>query len=401
MTNDPHDEHNAPSLKGLFRPEQVSDPFPLYDRWREQSPVQTDDGSWLVLGYTEVMEALSDHRTFSSDLSHTSNPVLAKTPIIFEDPPAHTRHRALVQRSFTPSRIRAMTPWVQETVDRLVSCLPVGESDMIAALCDPLPVQVIAQLLGVPESEHAQFKAWSDERTYLVGTRDDVHDEASARRIANATAANDAMLGYFLEQSKARRADPTDDLISNLVADVGAELSDNQVSAICALVLTAGNVTTTNLLGNLLALFAHHPEAYHQVRADRTLVDAAVEEALRLESPVQWLYRTTTKDTVLGAAEIPSGARVIVYFGAANRDPRVFPEPEKFLLNRPQQRHMAFGHGIHFCLGAPLARLEANAVINRLADRFSSIEPGTATPRRIEDASTHCGYEFLPLKLGE
>lgn len=401
MTDDHYDEHNAPSFDGLFRPEQVSDPFPLYDRWREQSPIQTDDGSWLILGYTDVIEALSDHRRFSSDLSHTGNPVLAQTPVIFEDPPSHTRHRALVQRAFIPSRIRAMTPWVQKTVDSLVSSLPAGESDVIAALCDPLPVQVIAHLLGVPESEHTQFKVWSDERTYLVGIRDGVHDEASARRIANATAANDALLSYFLEQSKARRAAPTEDLVSNLVADVGTDLSDDQVAAICALVLTAGNVTTTNLLGNLLALFAQHPETYQQVRADRTLVDVAVEEALRLESPVQWLYRTTTEDTVLGAAEIPSGARVIVYFGAANRDPRVFAEPERFLLNRPQQRHMAFGHGIHFCLGAPLARLEANAVINRLADRFSSIEPGTGTPRKIEDASTHCGYKFLPLRLNE
>lgn len=385
----------------LFAPEVVRDPFTLYDDLRPRTPFATRDGLWLVMRNEHVFSVLADHRTFSSKLLHLDNPVLRETPILFEDPPEHTRHRKLLQPAFTPARIASLEPWVAEVVAEVADALPAGEVEAVGAFCDPLPVRVIAQLMGVPRDLHARFKTWSDQRTYLVARRTWPQEGEEARRVADAVAGNRRLLDYFLEEARRRRDEPLDDLIADMVgANAGDDaLGEEEIAAICALLLTAGNVTTTNLLGNMLALLADRPDVYDRLRADRTLVEPAVEEALRLESPVQWLYRRATRDARVGDAVIPEGASVIVYFGAANRDPDVYSDPGTFSLERPASRHAAFGHGIHFCLGTPLARLEATLALDAILDRFAEISRGAEPPQRIADAATHCGHRRLPLVL--
>jgi len=391
----------ALDVHDLFAPEVVADPFPLYRELRPHTPFRTSDGQWVVMRHGDVFAALSNHRVFSSDLSHIDNEVLRETPIIFEDPPGHTRHRKLVQPAFTVGRMSEMTPWVASVVNEIVGSLPSGELDVVAALCDPLPVRVVARVMGVPQARELDFKRWSDERTYLVSQRGTPTSSKHAERIACARDANRRMLDYFVEEARARRAKPMSDLISDLVRanDGDDALSEEEVAAVCALLLTAGNVTTTNVLGNLLSLLADNPDVYAAVRADRSLVDQVVEEALRFEAPVQWLYRRTLSRTELGGVEIPAGESVLVYFGAANRDPDAYPAPERFDLANRARRHAAFGHGIHFCLGAPLARLETALALDAIADRFSSIARGAGPTRRISDAATHCGYVELSLVL--
>jgi cytochrome P450 len=273
--------------------------------------------------------------------------------------------------------------------------------EAISALCDPLPVRVVAQVMGVPQERHADFKRWSDERTYLVAQRGTPTSPEHAARIEEARAANRRLLDYFLAEARSRRAQPLDDLITDLVVanDGDDALSEEEVAAVCALLLTAGNVTTTNVLGNMLGQLADNPDVYALVRADRSLIDEVVEESLRLEAPVQWLYRRTLSETELGGVTIPAGESVLVYFGAANRDPDAYPEPERFDLANRARRHAAFGHGIHFCLGAPLARLEVALALDALLDRFSAVERGSRPARRIDDAATHCGHVELPLVL--
>lgn len=389
------------TVHDLFAPEVVADPFPLYRELRPHTPFRTVDGHWVVMRHRDVFSALSNHRVFSSNLSHIDNEVLRETPIIFEDPPGHTRHRKLVQPAFTARRMSEMAPWVAAVVDETVSGLPVGEIDIVAALCDPLPVRVVARVMGVPDERNLDFKRWSDERTYLVAQRGTPTSREHAARVTEARTANRRMLDYFLEEARARRAQPMSDLISDLVLanDGDDALSEEEVAAVCALLLTAGNVTTTNVLGNALGLLADNPDVYEAMRQDRSLIDEVIEETLRLEAPVQWLYRRTLRDTELVDVAIPAGESVIVYFGAANRDPDAYPEPERFDLANRARRHAAFGHGIHFCLGAPLARLETALVLAAILERFPSIERGSGPTRRISDAATHCGYVELSLVL--
>lgn len=392
---DPH----ALDANALFAPHVVADPFPLYRELRPQTPFRTADGHWVVMKHRDVFAALSNHRVFSSNLSHIDNEVLRETPIIFEDPPGHTRHRKLVQPAFTQGRIEAMSPFVASVVEDVVGALPVGEVEAISALCDPLPVRVVAEVMGVPQERHLDFKRWSDERTFLVAQRGTPTSAEHAARIEEARAANRRLLDYFLAEARSRRAQPLDDLITDLVVanDGDDALSEDEVAAVCALLLTAGNVTTTNVLGNLLGQLADNPDVYALVRADRSKIDEVVEESLRLEAPVQWLYRRTLSETELGGVAIPAGESVLVYFGAANRDPDAYPEPDRFDLANRARRHAAFGHGIHFCLGAPLARLEVALALDAVLDRFSAIERGNRPARRIDHAATHCGHVELPL----
>jgi len=387
----------------LFAPDVVRDPFPLYRELRPSTPFPTDDGLWLVMQNEHVFSVLSDHRTFSSHLLHLENPVLRGTPVIFEDPPDHTRHRKLLQPAFTQARINELEPWVAEVVSEVIAAIPVGEVDSVEWLCDPLPVRVIAQVMGVPADLHRQFKRWSDQRTYLVARRTWHETGEEAAPIREAELGNRELLAYFLAEAASRRAQPMDDLISDMVAANEGDdaLEETEIAAICALLLTAGNVTTTNLLGNLLGLLADNPEIYRRLRADRSLVEGTIEETLRLESPVQWLYRRATRDAQIGGTLIPEGASVIVYFGAANRDPQAYEDPERFDVDRPPSRHAAFGHGIHFCVGTPLARMETRLALDAVLDRFVSISRGAAPGRRIDDAATHCGYRSLPLVFNE
>jgi cytochrome P450 len=392
METDPAPDH-------VLGPAWVGDPFPRYAALRETTPLLAGQ-RWLVMRHEDVLRAVSDPATFSSDHSHSPNPALRDTPIIFEDPPAHTWHRRLVNKAFTPRRVAELEPWTAQTARLLLGRLGAGAVDVVRGFCDELPVRVIARLMGVDDADTARFKRWSDQRSYLIGTSG-AGGDADPAALQEARHANSLLIGYFESAAARRRAAPTPDLVTALVqAEVdGESLTDDQISGICALLLTAGNVTTTNLLGNLLHLLAHRPDWYQRLREERSLAAPVIEEVLRFASPVQWMGRRTTREVSLGGVTIPAGEQVLLFYGAANRDPAAFPDPDELTLDNKERGHLAFGHGIHFCLGAPLARMEARVGLEAVLDRYRAIAPGARQPTRITAAPTHCGFEALPLLL--
>jgi cytochrome P450 len=340
--------------------------------------------------YADVYGALRDHETFSS----ANNPLVGKAfpplVLILDDPPRHTRFRRLVNKAFTLKRIEALTPWITSVASELLDGAGPGELDIVQRYTIPLPVKVIARLLGIPGEDYETFKGWSDAFLSLVS----MDNTARMRSIQE-------MVGYFGKIAAARRAKGAEDLITALVeAEVeGEKLEEWEMLGFCMLLLIAGNETTTNLIGNILNLLAARPELWEQLRTDRALVETVIEETLRYESPVQRLSRMTTRDVEVSGVRIPKGDLVTVYFGAANRDPTEFPNPGEFRLDRDLRNHVAFGMGIHYCLGAPLARAETKATLNAFLDRFSAIKPGAAPAVRQTMTPVVFGFQQLPLVL--
>jgi cytochrome P450 len=396
-------------VETVFAPDELSNreiianPYPVYSRLRDRSPFNYEDlpaGSipgidkplraWAFLKHADVYGALRDHQTFSS----ANNPLvgIAFPPLvlILDDPPRHTRFRRLVNKAFTLKRIEALTPWIAGVANQLLDEADSGEVDIVERYTIPLPVKVIARLLGIPGDDYEIFKRWSDSFLSVV-TMDNAERMQSIQD----------MVAYFGKIAAARRAKGAEDLITALVeADVeGEKLEEWEILGFCMLLLIAGNETTTNLIGNILNLVASRPELWDQMRADRSLVETVIEETLRYESPVQRLSRTTTRDIEVSGVQIPKGDVVMVYYGAANRDPAEFPNPDEFRLDRDLRNHVAFGMGIHYCLGAPLARAETRLTLNTFLDRFSSIRPGDAPAIRQALTPLVFGFQQLPLSL--
>ena len=383
--------------------EVVSDPYPAYRQLRERSPFHYVDlpagsvpgieqpiRSWALMKYADVYGALRDHETFSS----ANNPLVGKAfpplVLILDDPPRHTRFRRLVNKAFTLKRIEALTPWITSVASELLDGAGLGEIDIVQRYTIPLPVKVIARLLGIPGEDYETFKRWSDAFLSLV-SMDNTERMQSIQE----------MVGYFGTIAAARRAHGAEDLITALVeAEVeGEKLEEWEILGFCMLLLIAGNETTTNLIGNILNLLATRPELWQQLRTDLSLVETVIEETLRYESPVQRLSRTTTRDVEASGVRIPQGDLVTVYFGAANRDPTEFPNPDEFRLDRDLRNHVAFSTGIHYCLGAPLARAETKLTLNAFLDRFSAIKPGNARAVRQTMTPVVFGFQQLPLVL--
>ena len=383
--------------------EVIADPYPAYRQLRDQSPfnyldlpagtvpgVDQPGRSWAVMKYADVYAILRDHERFS----HKRNPrlVTAFPPLvlIFDDPPRHTRLRRLVNKTFTLKRIEALTPWINGVANELLDEAGRGDIDIVERYAIPLPVKVIARLLGIPGNDYERFKHWSDAFLALVWIDND-------QRVASIQ----AMVEYFGKIAAARRARSAEDLITALVeAEVeGEKLEEWEILGLCMLLLIAGNETTTNLLSNMFNLLAACPELWVQLRNDRTLVEPVIEETLRYESPVHRISRTATADVEVSGVRIPAGDLVTVYFAAANRDPREFPNPDEFRLDRELGNHVAFGAGIHYCLGAPLARAEARVSLNAFLDRFSAVNPGHGTAARQTMTPQVFGFARLPLAL--
>ena len=380
-----------------WSPEYIVDPYPWYGRMREASPYRAAAGeapmaqggeSWVVLKFEDCFRVLRDHDAFSSRI--LGGPDGGGLVLIGDDPPRHTRMRALVNKTFTPRRVAELEPWVRSVACELLDQARDGEVEMVESLTVPLPVRVIARLLGIPGEEHERFKRWSD--SFL-----DFYGADQAARMQNGW----EMATFFGEMALKRRTEAAGDLITALVqAEVdGEQLSENEILAFCILLLIAGNETTTNLLSNFLGIVSRRPDLWARLRADRSLVEPAIEETLRFESPVQVIPRLCVKDTEIAGQAVREGEVVQVFFGAGNRDPHEFPDPEEFLLHRKLEQHIAFGIGIHYCLGAPLARLEAKVAINELLDRYAEIAPGASPAERQTLAPVVFGYRRLPLVL--
>jgi len=379
-----------------------ADPYPLYQALRDQSPVHyigipasESSGisepiwSWGLLQYEDAYAALRDHETFSSD-NPQAGQFGPKLVLIQDDPPRHTRLRRLVNKAFTLKRIEALEPWITGVANSLLDDMEEGENDLVESYTIPLPVKVIARFLGIPGEDYVTFKRWSDAFLSTVSIQ-------ATERLQNLQ----EMVAYFGQMAAARRAHGAEDLISALVeADVeGEALQDWEILGFCILLLIAGNETTTNLLGNIFNALSERPDLWRQVREDRGLVDAVIEETLRYESPVQRLFRWTTREVEVSGVPFAKGDRVTIFYGAANRDPQAFPSPDEFRLDRDLRHHVAFGAGIHYCLGAPLARAEARITLNAFLDRFPTLRRGRTPSVRQTASPVVFGFERLPLVL--
>jgi len=290
--------------------------------------------------------------------------------MIATDPPDHGRLRRLVNRGFTPRRIGALEPRIREIANQcLDKAIQGGELELVRGFSIPLPVTVIAELLGVEPDRVDQFKAWSD--AFVIGLSGTTGEYTSE----DVQKAADEMADYFERVAAERRANPRNDLISVLSqAEEGDSLSTGELLSFVALILIAGNETTTNLIGNGVKALLAHPNQLERVMADPTVIPALVDEVLRYDSPIQALPRSNSNAVELPSGKIPENSTLLVYYGSANRDEEQFPDAECFDIDRPAQEHVAFSHGIHYCLGASLARLEARVAFETLFSRCRSLE---------------------------
>ncbi len=364
-----------PQFMGGRLPMDALDPFPWYRMMRTSVPVARvpQGGMSLVFRYDDVQRVLSEHATFSSQArpqgQMPQHPLGAS--IISTDPPRHRQLRGLVSQAFTPRAVARLEPRIAEIVEQLLDeVVDRGEMDVIEDLAYPLPVIVIAELLGIPPADRATFKQWSD--AVVTGARGAPGTDGLAQRAALQAEMN----AYFARMIEERRRDPRDDLISGLLAAQieGEHLSEMELLGFCSLLLVAGNETTTNLIGNAIMCFDEQPEAMERLRAQPALLPSAIEEVLRYRSPVQAMFRWVASDTELSGETLRQGERVIAFIGSANRDETQFPEADQFDIERTPNRHLAFGQGIHFCLGAPLARLEARIALRAMLERLRAIE---------------------------
>ena len=388
----------------LNTPEGIANPYPAYRAFQGPNPVRylrlpagpltgrTEPlYAWALLRHADVLAAIRDPATFSSQTPAVFK-TMPKFALLHDDPPYHTRMRRLVSKAFSPQRIASLSEWIGRLANELLDTTGKGPVELMSAYAVPLPMRVIAAMLGVPDQDYPSFKLWSEAVVAYVG----LSREERMRKMQE-------MAAYLDQAIAARRTQPAEDLLSALVeAKVeGEALTDVEIRSFAAVLLVAGNETTTNLIGNMLALLADRPELWRRAREDRSLVEPIIEEVLRYESPAQRLPRVTSQPVRIGEVEVPKGQLVDIYFGAANRDPAVFADPDEFRPERPENaHHVAFGFGIHFCLGSMLARLEARITLNALLDRYPVLKRGEGPAVRQNSAPLSLGYTSLPLVLG-
>jgi cytochrome P450 family 109 len=384
-----------PELSSL---EDRINPVRVLNRLREETPVRyvAERESWDFFRYEDVQRILQDPNLFTSLRKPPVGPVLLGS-IITLDPPAHTQMRAIVSKAFTPKAIAELEPRIASITNELLDHASAnGAMDLVHEVSFPLPVIVIAELLGVPAEDRQLFKDWSD---IIVKVAEDPTPEAMQRLVDERWQARRELDDYFLKVIAERRKRPQDDLISKLcAAEVdGRYLNDTELLEFCILLLVAGNETTTNLITNAFSVFAQDGELQERLRSHPELIPGAVEETLRYCSPVLATARTATQDVEVGGHLVKKGDRVVTWISSANHDPARFADPHLFLPERSPNQHLAFGFGVHFCLGAPLARLEGKVALKVILQRLNHIrlQPGT-TLQPIPSTFVY-GFKELPI----
>jgi cytochrome P450 len=380
-------------LSNLKRPEVRANPYPFYAQLRHQDPVHWDEelGFWVLTRYADIAWVYQDPRfsrarglqsgyerlpEFEQALAEPVYRCFSKT-MFYSDPPYHTRLRGLVNKAFTPTAVERMRPYVQQTVDTLLDAVQAdGKMDAIRDFANPLPILVIAHMLGLPAQERKQFKQWSDDLFAILGSVPHSPElmEGAARSLT-------ALTEYITKLSAERRRQPREDLLTALVGatENGEKLTQDELVANMIILLSAGHETTINLIGNGLLALLQNPDQLQKLHARPDLIDSAVEEIMRYDNPVQISYRSAAEDVEIGGKCIYKGQLVNSILGAGNRDPERFSEPDRFDIARDAGRHLGFGLGIHFCLGAPLVRLEAQTAFTAMLRRFPKLSLATET----------------------
>jgi hypothetical protein len=397
------------SLAALRSPAVLADPYPLFRRLREESPVHRDDlvgGGWLVSRYEDVLALLHDPRLVRNRAGGDS-PAAAPEPeelrplyrafhrqMLFLDPPDHTRLRGLVSKAFTRRAVEQMRERIQRLVDELLDRVePAGHMDLIADFAHPLPFSVIRDMLGVPAEDQARLRGWSADYAAFVGNIPPSPDDL-ARAARSVVEMTEYLRGLLAE----RRRRPEPDLLTALASaeQEGQVLDEEELVANCLLLLVAGHETTTHWIGNGVLSLLRHPDQMERLRAEPSLLPTAIAELLRFESPVPFTGGKAREDFEHRGQRIRRGDYLFLILGAANRDPAQFPEPDRLDLGRADNRHLAFGHGVHFCLGAPLASLEAEIAFGTLLRRLPKLR-STGEPPRYQLVMGFRGPERLPV----
>ncbi|HLZ22932.1 MAG TPA: cytochrome P450 [Ktedonobacterales bacterium] len=405
------------SLETLRDPRVRANPYPFYARLRSEAPLHWDaaagmDGGWVLTRHADVMAALRDPHVTAERLEPpqgtdwlpeeyqaAARQVFRAMPhqLLFLDPPDHTRLRGLMSKAFTPRLVEALRPRIVALADELLDPIErAGRMDVIAELAYPLPAIVIAELLGVPPEDRAQFIRWSsDFGGFLDGSNLTMEQAMMALQGVS------DFMDYFRNIIATRRTTPRDDLLQALLIarERDDKLTEDELLANLVLLLAAGHGTTTHLLGNGLLALLRNREQYERLVADPNLVVTAVSELLRYDSPVQLTGRRVREDITIGGATIAAGQHFTALLGAANHDPEQFDDPERLDVGRPENRHLSFGFGIHFCLGAPLAKLEAEIVLGAIARRLPGLRLAPDAEERLEwrPSIVFHGLESLPV----
>ncbi len=380
----------------LFSDEFRRNPYPLYDQLRAHSPllrVPPPFNAWMIFDYEGVKWALNDHEAFSSR-------VPAPPWFIFFDPPEHTKLRALISRAFTPRMVANLEPRIRQlSRDLLDRTAERGEMDLAADFSVPLAMKVIAGMIGIPSADWPRYRRWSDVVMRLSYARSGGEEAERAGRDFKAVTAE--MSAYLAGMIERRRSAPQDDLLTRLIgAEVdGQRLSLQEILGFFQLLLVAGQETTANLINNAVLCLLEHPAQLAQLRAEPALLPLAIEEVLRYRSPLQWVMRTPRRNIEMHGQTIPAGNLVLPMIGSANRDPRQFHEADGFNIARDPNGHVGFGHGIHFCLGAALSRMEARVAVTDLLERLKSFELAGNRLWEPRQALNVLGPASLPIRF--
>ena len=374
--------------------EVARDPYAVYRRLRERDPIHRMRlvDAWVLTRYEDADAVLRDHARFSAEDRRFHD--VGLTTMLDIDPPDHTRLRALVSRAFTPRSVRSWHGRVQAISDRLLDAVADQDRfDLIAALGYPLPVTVIAEMLGVPAEDMDRFEGWSNDIALIV---EPILTPAQVEGVRRAT---EELFAYFETIVEARQREPRDDIVSAMLAaeEEGDKLSREELLSTMLLILVAGNETTRNLIGNGMLALLRHADQVQRLRDEPGLLEPAVDELLRYDSPVQLDGRVVRENLELGGKRLRAGEKVIALLGAANRDPAAFENPDALDIARSEKSHLSFGRGIHYCLGASLALLEARIAFRGLLDRFPSIR--LAAEPRYRDGIVLRGVESLWIEV--